>query len=972
MENKEGEQKIRWKFDSPPPRGTIKKQLPSHLHEKIKEITAAMDFIIKFQDDNAQPSIAVPKVVKQHQGEDNDISDFESIEELTTTMPDFEMIDILDFGSSEELITPMNSFLGLEMAEKALQTQISSKGIPQRVEPEIPQFQEQEIGISPGLKKVIESIGFSNVGKIGIFGGARVGKTTFVKALEYLIAFKKMFECIVWVTVPKDWSLKNVQLQISRQLPSNDIIDDKHINSRSLFRMLEHIKFLLILDDVNEFIDLSIIGIPKPTPENGSKIVLTTRSEIICNIMAVDLKIRLQDLSSWELFCEDVGEVVYSPCLQPLANEVVDLCCDNADAIRIMAAALKDVSDVDIWRKALETLGLTMQPTSNQENLGILMVNVLKFSYERLQDDKTRKVLRNCAFLCKNGLIAVGLLIESCLMDGLIVSPDEGKKMLEDFININLLESLEDEEFVRMKKKVCVILLEHIIPLEEGRLFLGKGSMGLTKPPMVEEWEKSKEILLMDNQLSELPLSPFCPKLEALFLGRNYRLRMISPSFFDHMPALQVLNLSRTSIKSLPESLFTLINLRRLFLNHCDFIMNLSPKVGELKQLEVLDLSGTEIMCLPMEVGLLTKLTCLEVSFFEPSSQKRSDKIIPYEVIPSLSQLQELNFDVSSEDRRWNACAEAVVAEISKLQNLNMLKLYFPRVKLLSYLNCVDDVEMTSPLLSHFRFIVGQFVERVICRVPRDTEFELERYDKYLKYVNGEGIPEDIKRVLRHANAFFLDRHSTISKLSDFGYANMRKLKCCVAGQCNELQAIIDGNQIENESSSDAIVGFESLEYLHIYYMKNLRSICEGPVNNHSFCMLKYFTLRTCPELTTIFTPEFPVSFSNLEELTIHDCPKITSLVSCCSFEDKISCVILPALKRISLHFLPKLTSISNGLAISPELELMSFRYCLNLKRLPISKDFNKNLRKITGESGWWRGLEWESTPWDDVFVAID
>ncbi|XP_012066713.3 disease resistance protein RPS2, partial [Jatropha curcas] len=688
--------------------------------------------------------------------------------------------------------------------------------------------------------------------------------------------------------------------------------------------------------------------------------------------MAVDEKIRSRDSSSWELFCENVGEVAYSSSLQPLAVELVNKCCDNAHAIRIMAAALKDVSDVDIWRTALEMLGLGLQSTSNKESKENVMVNVVKFSYQRLQDDKTRKCLRNCAFLCNNELIAIELLVQSCLMDGLIVSYDEGKKMLITFINLNLLESLEDEDYVKMQKKICCILLEHIIPLEIGQSFLGQGSMGLTKPPKVEEWVKSKEIYLMDNQLFELPLNPVCPKLEALFLGRNNKLRMISPSFFDHMPALQVLNLSRTSIKSLPESLFTLVNLRRLFLSHCDFIMNLSPKVGELKQLEVLDLSGTEIMCLPMEVGLLTKLTCLEVSFFEPSSQKRSDKIIPYEVIPSLSQLQELNFDVSSEDRRWNACAEAVVAEISKLQNLNMLKLYFPGVKLLSYLNCVDDVEMASPLLSHFRFIVGQFVERVICRVPRDTEFELERYDKYLKYVNGEGIPEDIKRVLRHANAFFLDRHSTISKLSDFGYANMRKLKCCVAGQCNELQAIIDGNQIENESSSDAIVGFESLEYLHIYYMKNLRSICEGPVNNHSFCMLKYFTLRTCPELTTIFTPEFPVSFSNLEELTIHDCPKITSLVSCCSFEDKISCVILPALKRISLHFLPKLTSISNGLAISPELELMSFRYCLNLKRLPISKDFNKNLRKITGESGWWRGLEWESTPWDDVFVAID
>ena len=42
--------------------------------------------------------------------------------------------------------------------------------------------------------------------------------------------------------------------------------------------------------------------------------------------------------------------------------------------------------------------------------------------------------------------------------------------------------------------------------------------------------------------------------------------------------------------------------------------MMLLPKVGDLKQLEVIDLEGAKIMDLPMEIKELTNLKCLEVS----------------------------------------------------------------------------------------------------------------------------------------------------------------------------------------------------------------------------------------------------------------------------------------------------------------------------------------------------------------------
>ena len=111
---------------------------------------------------------------------------------------------------------------------------------------------------------------------------------------------------------------------------------------------------------------------------------------------------------------------------------------------------------------------------------------------------------------------------------------------------------------------------------QTARLFLMQGGLGLIEPPKDKDWENAKVMNLMDNESYFLPENPRCPKLSALFLKGNLKLIMIPLSFFDYMPALQILNLSKTGIKSLPDSLIKLISLKRLFLNYCHHFMVLS------------------------------------------------------------------------------------------------------------------------------------------------------------------------------------------------------------------------------------------------------------------------------------------------------------------------------------------------------------------------------------------------------------
>ena len=517
---------------------------------------------------------------------------------------------------------------------------------------------------------------------------------------------------------------------------------------------------------------------------------------------------------------------------------------------------------------------------------------------------------------------------------------------------------------------------------QEAQQVLMQVGLRLTEPPKDEDWENANEIYLMDNELSVLPQNPRCPKLSAPFLQRNYKLRLIPPAFFDYMPALQILNLSGTNIKSLPNSIIRLVSLKRLFLNDCHCFMVLSPKIGELKWLEVLSLEGTEIMDLPLDIKKLTNLTCLEVSFCEFQSNCRQamqlNAVVPCGVISVLSQLEELSIDVDPGDEWWDVCVEDIVNEVCTLKSLYSLKFYFQRVELLSH------IQQNIPSLLYFRFTVGHHVKHIMSGVPRDVEFELERWDRCLKYINGVDVPRDIKKVLQHAIAFFLDRHATVKKLSNFGIQNMEKLKCLVMGECSEVQVIIDEADGYEDNDSDEMVsesyGTEkivlgSLEYLYVYYMKSLRRIWEGPLKPESLVRLKSLTLCTCPQLTTIFTPGLLANLCNLEELKVDDCPSIKSIVSReISTEYKIS-YFLPELKRISLHYMPELVSFSNGLHIAPKLEWLSFYACPNLKNPLAGEVSSQCLKKIKGETSWWEALEWSNgrpSYLDEIFVPID
>ena len=348
---------------------------------------------------------------------------------------------------------------------------------------------------------------------------------------------------------------------------------------------------------------------------------------------------------------------VDSPDIQPYAQDIVQKGGGLPLLIIVTGRALSKVNDALSWMHASREFSrCSAHGMYGFESL----VLQLKFSYDRLEGPELKSCFLYCALFPEDWQVSIFELVEYWIEEGLIRGNCtdiylRGCDIVGALVGASLLQSSECGRSIKMHDLIRDLAVG-ILSLERegyqflfrsyskmaqhsdmgnsssyrllesfrsnrqsilhGRQFLLRAGVGLTEPPVKDEWEEAKMMFLMDNKLSKLPQRPSCLKLLALFLQRNHHLRVIPLLFFDLMPCLTVLNLSKTRIKSLPESLFKLMSLEVLILRNCERLAQLPSEIGSLRRLEVLDVQGTEIEKLPYEISDLVSLRHLKVSFY--------------------------------------------------------------------------------------------------------------------------------------------------------------------------------------------------------------------------------------------------------------------------------------------------------------------------------------------------------------------
>jgi len=454
---------------------------------------------------------------------------------------------------------------------------------------------------------------------------------------------------------------------------------------------LEHKKYLLLLDEVGKAFDLGDIGIS--CNQNDSKVVLATRYFHICNDMMTDAEVQVQRLSekdAYEMFWEKVGQnVSLSGTVEPKSRQVVKECSGLPLLIEKIAPSFRRYGEnLDLWEDGLRRL--QEQPTTISKSIDEV-IGFLEFCYNQLGDEVKKFCFLYGALYPEDCEIYIDHLLECWKAEDFI--HDEGFRfaritgwgILNDLILSSLLEMSEKMNHVRMNKVVRRMA---------------------RKISNVESREANR-ISLRNDKLCTLPEMPsWRMKLLTLFLHRNLSFEVIPESFFELMKNLQVLDLHRTGITSLPSSISSLTSLKALYLNSCNNLEELPTGIKNLIHLEILDIRDTKINVIPIEIQGLTKLKCLRLSLSDVGMGQSSDAEFGKDVLSKLSLLEELRINVDEKGfPQLGTFMDDISRGVASLEKLTSLSICFPGVDYLE--EFISSFHLWRDEHFKFQFSVG-------------------------------------------------------------------------------------------------------------------------------------------------------------------------------------------------------------------------------------------------------------------------
>ena len=484
---------------------------------------------------------------------------------------------------------------------------------------------EMPLGHTVGLDWLYETVcscltGYQ-VGIIALYGTGGVGKTTLMRKINNeFLKTSHQFNTVIWVTVSKQASVKAAQEVIRNKLQIPDSLwqgrtEDER--ATEIFNIMKTRRFVLLLDDVWQRLDLSKIGVPLPEIRNRSKVIITTRIQEICNEMEVQRMFRVECLAQEEalaLFLEKVGKNTLNshPDISRLSEKMAEWCKGLPLALITVGRAMANKNSPHEWDQAIQELEKFPVEISGME---VELYHVLKLSYDSLRDDITKSCFIYCSFFPKEYEIRNDELIEHWIGEGFFDGKDiyearrRGQKIIEDLKNACLFEGGDGfKECIKMHDVIHD--MAQWISQECGNKIWVCESLGLVDAERVTKWKEAERISLWGRNIEKLPKTPHCSNLQTLFVRECIQLKTFPRGFFQFMPLIRVLDLSAT---------------------HC--LTELPDGIEGLVHLEYINLSMTYVIKLPIGMMKLTKLKCLLLDGMLPL-------IIPPQLISSLSSLQ--------------------------------------------------------------------------------------------------------------------------------------------------------------------------------------------------------------------------------------------------------------------------------------------------------------------------------------------
>uniref|UniRef100_A0A0R0KP70 Disease resistance RPP13-like protein 1 n=1 Tax=Glycine max TaxID=3847 RepID=A0A0R0KP70_SOYBN len=706
------------------------------------------------------------------------------------------------------------------------------------------------------MKLVKDSSDGVPVSVIAIVGMGGVGKTTLARSVFNDGNLKEMlFDLNAWVCVSDQFDIVKVTKTMIEQITQESCkLNDLNFLQLELMDKLKDKKFLIVLDDVwiEDYDNWSNLTKPLLHGTRGSKILFTTRNENVVNVVPYRIVqvyplSKLSNEDCWLVFANHAFPLSESSgedrrALEKIGRDIVKKCNGLPLAARSLGAMLRRKHAIRDWDIILKS-DIWDLPESQCK-----IIPALRISYHYLPPHLKRCFVY-CSLYPKDYEFQKNDLILLWMAEDLLKLPNNGNALE---IGYEYFDDLVSRSFFQRSKSNrtwdnCFVMhdLVHDLALYLGGEFYFR-SEELGKETKIGMKTRHLSVTKFSDPISDIDVFN---KLQSLrtFLAIDFK-----DSRFNNEKApgkllhLRYLNLSRTSIKTLPESLCNLYNLQTLVLSHCDKLTRLPTDMQNLVNLCHLHINGTRIEEMPRGMGMLSHLQHLD--FFIVGKHKENG-------IKELGTLSNLHGSLSIRNlenvTRSNEALEARMLDKKHISHLS--------------LEWSNDTDFQTEL-------------DVLCKLKPHHGLEYLTIEGY----NGTIFPDWV---------------------GNFSYHNLRILglrdcnNCCVLPSLGQLPSLkqlyisrlksvktVDAGFYKNEDCP-SVTPFSSLEFLSIDEMCcwELWSIPESD----AFPLLKSLKIVDCPKLRG----DLPNHLPALETLMIRNCELLVS-----------SLPRAPILKRLEIH----------------------------------------------------------------------
>ncbi|TYI08370.1 hypothetical protein ES332_A10G293600v1 [Gossypium tomentosum] len=772
------------------------------------------------------------------------------------------------------------------------------------------------------LNEIMEALNDNSVSVIGVHGMGGVGKTTLVKEIARKGKGKdKLFDSVVISTVTQDIDIEKIQNTIAEFL---GLKFEEHSTDGKALRLRERLKkeqrVLVVLDDIWGKVDIEEVGIPLGDEHKGCKLLLTSRElNVLSNRMDAQKCFTIESLNkkeAWDLFKKKAGDCVESCDLKPTAMEVAKKGAGLPIAIATVAGALRSKRLFE-WKNALRELE---RPSLSNFTEITAVRKLIELSFNYLGSEEVKQTFLLCSVMGRNGLVddLVRYTVGLDLFGGVNTMEEARNNVLTVVANLKasslLLDSYKDECFDIhdvvwdaalniASRDYHVHVLRDYVPKEK-----------------MNSWRMIS--LRCPRIIAELPKEMECSGLSFFHMARDDSVE-IPPHFFRRIESLKVLALpSIHSNPYLPESINHLIDLRMLCLRGWqgeDITI-----IGELKNLEILDLACSSIKELPKEIAQLTRLRLLDLSWC------RELEIIPPNVLSSLSKLEELYMERSlvkweNEGAAGNERRNACLDELNNLFRLTTLHVHIPDVQMILKHRFIET-------LDRYMIDVGDYSS-----LEWNSKYEYSRTLKLKIYTNissNNGVKTLLKKtedLYLHLNGLEGIKGGLAELNSGEEFSNLKSVDVIIRMKDSEpiplfnkqtshwisnlRRLIINGcGNLEHLLSPSVARRLEQLQFFAIVDCMCLREIIftkeiveeEEREDVICFPQLNSLHIKGIPDLIFFCSGNFNIEFPLLKELNIEDCPKLKEFISKSSSESGMQAlfnekVAVPSLETMTI-----------------------------------------------------------------------